>query len=168
MSIVDNQHWREADAVLRSPGGTHGITAKLEIGQHDLYLKTAWHKGKIIRVDITLSRGRDVNDDLPKSAQQVSLETTRFDLARSWVEDSCRMASTLLQTGEVDIRHIIDEWIGIEGYPQGYCPQLPGVNPQTGEEGPTHQKGPLHAAAMLLMKRHDAWKARIEALTNDA
>jgi hypothetical protein len=167
MSLYQNQRWREIDAAMRDGGGLPGITSKIEIGQHDIYLKTAWFKGQIVRIDITLSRGRDATDDLPRSAKEVSLETTRYDLARAWAEDSCRMASNLLQTGEASIEDVISEWIGVEGYPQGYCPQLPGVNPETGEEGPTFQKGPLHVAALILTKRLPVWTKWIEALTND-
>jgi len=153
--------WQEIDAELRA-GGLPGITAKIEIGQHDLYLKTAWYKGRIVRLDITLSRGREPGDDLPKTHHMITLETTRFDLARSWVENECRMASNLLQTGQAGIGTILDEWVGVEGYPSGFCPQLPGVNPETGLSGPTYQKGPLHAAAMLIRSRLVAWSEFVQ------
>ena len=163
--------WRQIDAALSSIDGLPGITAKIEIGQHDLYLKTAWFEGKIVRLDITLSRGRGVDDGLPLSERQVNLETTRFDLARSWVENECRMASNLLQTGEAGIGTITEEWIGVEGYPSGHCKQLPGVNPETGESGPTFQRGPLTAAGMLIQRRLVEWTKyikSIEVLTNDS
>jgi len=153
--------WREIDAKLRGDG-LPGLNAKIEIGQHDLYLKTAWFDGRIVRIDITLSRGRGVDDDLPKSEKMISLETTRFDLARSWVENECRMASHLLQTGCAGIGTIVSEWSGVEGYPSGYCPQIRGVNPETGVSGPTYQRGPLHAAAMLLRNRLSDWTALMD------
>jgi len=164
--------WRQIDAALRSIDGLPGITAKVEIGMHDLYLKTAWFQGKIVRLDITLSRGKDAQNDLPKSAKEANLETTRFDLARAWVENECRTASLLLQTGEAGIGTIIDEWTGVEGYPQGHCPQLPALN-DAGEVtgGATFQKGPLHAAAMLLQRRLVPWTEyvrEIEVLTNES
>ena len=148
--------------------GLPGITSKIEIGQHDIYLKTAWYNGRIVRIDITLSRGRGIKDSGPKTEEQVKMETTRFDLARSWVENECRMASHLLQTGHAGMGTIVNEWKGVEGYPSGLCPQLIGVNPETGESGPTFQKGPLHAAAMLIEERLVYWTESIEALTNDA
>ena len=146
--------------------GLPGITTKIEIGQHDIYLKTAWYNGRVVRIDITLSRGRGI-DEGPKSEDQVKMETTRFDLARSWVENECRMASNLLQTGYAGIGTIVEEWKGVEGYPSGFCPQLLGVNPETGETGPTFQKGPLHAAAMVIEERLVKWSKLMEALTND-
>jgi hypothetical protein len=162
--LTSLKEWREIDNVFRSVQSLPSITAKLEIGQHDLYLKTAWYRGRIVRIDITLSRGHDAHDDLPKTGQQASLETTRYDLARSWVEDSCRLASNLLQTGQVGIATIIENWIGMEGYPVGYCKQLPGVNPDTGEVGPSFQKGPLHAAAALILRRLVEWTERMEGV----
>jgi hypothetical protein len=155
-SLSREKNWREIDAALRGDG-LPGITAKMEIGGHDLYLETAWYKGRIVRIDITLSRGKDITDDLPKSEQMVSMEITRFDLARSWVENECRMASNLLQTGKAGIDTILSEWSGVSGYPSGFCPQIKGVNPETGEVGPTFQRGPLHAAAMLLRARLVEW-----------
>jgi len=147
--------------------GLPGIVSKVEIGQHDIYLKTAWYEGRVVRIDITLSRGRGI-DDGPQSIDQVKMESTRFDLARSWVENECRMASNLLQTGYAGIGTIVEEWRGVEGYPSGFCKQLPGVNPDTGENGPTFQKGPLHAAAMIIIDRLVSWSELMEALTNDA
>jgi len=162
--LTRNKEWREIDAKMRK-GGLPGISAKIEIGQHDLYLKTAWHGGRIVRIDITLSRGRGIADDLPKSEHQVNLETTRFDLARSWVENECRMASNLLQTGKAGIGTVIDEWTMVEGYPSGYCPQIPGVNPETGMTGPTFQRGPLHASAMLLRRNLVRWTESMKELS---
>lgn len=176
--------WKAIDDGFRGPG-LPGITAKIEIGEHDLYLKTAWYRLKqtvkrkvdgkiksveeigpprIIRIDITLSKGKDATDDLPKSLHTAGLEATRFDLARSWVENECRMASNLLQTGEAGIGTIIDEWAGVEGYPSGYCNQLP--DPDTGAMA-TLQRGPLTAAAMLLRRNLVAWSILMEPLTND-
>jgi len=163
-NLMLEQNWREIDAALRGDG-LNGLTAKMEIGQHDLYVKTAWYKGRIVRIDITLSRGREATDDLPKSEQMVSLEITRFDLARSWVENECRMASNLLQTGKAGIGTIISEWTGVSGYPSGFCPQIKGVNPETGDVGPTFQQGPLHAAANLLRARLVDWTAIMEKVS---
>lgn len=136
-----------------------GITAKIEIGGHDLYLKTTWFDGRIVRIDITVSRGRGVYDNLPMSGHSVTLETTRYDLARSWLENECRMASNLLQTGKAGIGTVIEEWTMVEGFPSGHCPQLPAKNVETGDSGPTYQCGPLHAVAMVLRRRLPEWTA---------
>lgn len=167
MNLQANRNWREIDAALSDIEGLPGVTSKVEIGDHDLYIKMSWFKGKVVHIDITLSHSRG-DEGLPVSERQATLETTRYDLARSWVENSCRMASSMLQTGEVEIEDIIEEWKGVSGYPQGYCRQLPGTNPETGEKGPTFQCGPLHAAAMMIKTRLGYWTEFIEALTNDA
>ena len=164
-SLEDNKQWNAVEHEFCKKD-LPSITAKLEIGQHDLYLKTAWWRGSIVKVDITLSRGREPEDgsskNPKKSAKQISLETTRFDLARSWVESECRLASMLLQSGTVGIGAILDRWSGVEGYPTGYCRQLKAVNASTGESGPTFQKGPLHAAAMLIGRRLVDWHEEME------
>jgi hypothetical protein len=154
--LSELKEWREVESILMI-GELPGIISKMEIDQYDLYIKTAWLKGNVARIDITLSRGHDSSDELPRSEQQASLEATRFDLARSWIEGECRMASHLLQTGNVGMGVILEEWIGAEGYPSGLCPQIVGVNPQTGERGPTFVKGPLHAAGMLIRRRLVQW-----------
>jgi len=164
-SLRSSQEWKKINAGLRD--GLHGVNAKMEIGHHDLYIKTDWYDGRIVRIDVTLSRGKDTTDDLPKSEHTMSLETTRFDLARSWIENECRMASDLLQTGEAGIGDVIDEWVAVEGYPSGYCKQLPGVNLETGEVGPTFQRGPLHAVAMLIKRRLVAWSEFVKKDQSD-
>ena len=121
--------------------GLAGVTSKLTISDCDLYLKTAWLDGRIVHLDLTISRG---GRELDQSA---------YYLARSWVEDSCRMASKLLLHG-VSIGEIVSGWRGIEGYPSGYCPQLQGL-----------MKGPLHAVALLIEKRHDEWREKIDLLS---
>lgn len=154
--LYQSREWLEIDRVFLT-SEYPGIIAKMEVGSHDLYLKTAWKDGRIIRIDITLSRGKDNYNGLPVSARQVGVEASRFDLARSWIESECRMASNLLQTGKAGIGTIIKEWLGVAGFPCGYCPQLPGIDPETGESGPTYQIGPLHAAAMLIKSRLVDW-----------
>jgi len=163
-SISGSVGWQEADRALRSPGGLPGFITKMVIGVHDLYLKTDWKDGRIVRIDITLSRGHDTCDDLPKSERQVNLETTRFDLARSWVESECKMASDMLQSGFGGIGDVINAWVGVEGYPSGFCPQV--VDPVSG--GPTYQKSPLHAAAMLILARLPEWAYEMKMRQTEA
>ena len=79
------------------------------------------------------------------------LESDNYDLARSWVEDSCRLASSLLESG-VDITAIIDNWKGVKGFPHGACSQLERI-----------VCGPLHATALLIERNMEAWKADIDA-----
>lgn len=118
-----------------------GVTAKLTVGDCDLYLKTAWLDGRIVRIDLTLSRGGS------------GVAQDAYYLARSWVEDSCRMASKLLERG-ADIEEVVAMWKGVEGYPSGACVQLQQL-----------VKGPLHAIAVLIENRHDRWRNQIDVLT---
>jgi hypothetical protein len=150
--------WREnlkkkVDAAMLSPDGIQSLTSKLDIGQNSIYVKTAWLNGRVVHLDITLSRGgRSALDGLPKSAAVVEasvLEATNYDQARSWVEEVCRMASRMLEGG-ADIGDVISEWRGIRGFPSGPCPQLESVVP-----------GPLHAAAILIESRIEDWKKQL-------
>lgn len=134
------------DAIMAC-GGLDSLTSKLDIGSDSIYVTTAWMKGNIVHLDITLSRGSySPLDDLPTSEAVATLESAKYDLARSWVEDSCRMASRMLESG-VDIDEIVANWKGVKGAPDGVCPQLESIVP-----------GPLHAAAALIERRKDAWK----------
>ena len=142
--------------ILGFHDGLPGIVAKMEIGTYDLYLKTIWYEGSVIGIDVTLSRGHQ-KSDRNDSVHEVSLEISRYDLARSWIESECRMASKLLQTGVVEIDVVIDEWLGVEGFPSGYCPQIPASYSDDENIGMTFQRGPLHAVAMLLKNRLPDW-----------
>lgn len=109
------------------------ITSKLTIGNSDVYLKLAWMDGNVVNIDINLSTNdKEVND-------------SSYHLARSWVEDSCRMASMLLQRG-VEIGEITKMWRGVEGFPNGFCPQIGGI-----------MRGPLHAVAIRIDDRIEHW-----------
>ena len=83
MSIYKNKQWLQVDEALRHDG-LQGITAKVTMGDHELYIKTAWFAGRIVHIDITISRGQ--RDDGPISVGLASAEATKYDLARSWVE----------------------------------------------------------------------------------
>jgi hypothetical protein len=132
-------------------GGLPGFTNKLDIGSDSIYVQASWLDGKIVHLDVTLSRGSGtVYDDLPQSGVQAQLELKNYDLARSWVEESCRMASQLLELeGGVDT--IIESWRGIRGFPSGVCPQLECIVP-----------GPLHAVALLIEKKLPDWEALLK------
>jgi hypothetical protein len=125
----------------------HGFTSKLTIGTHDVYLKTGWHGGRMVHIDMTISRSS--GPDAPDSANE-KLEQDKFFLARAWVEDSCRMASKLFDRG-ADADEIVSMWMGVEGYPSGYCPQIGGL-----------VRGPLHAAAAHIKKNHERWQAAMK------
>jgi hypothetical protein len=150
-SIHENKQWSEIDGFLASKGLV-GFTNKMEIGGYDIYVKTAWHEGSIIKIDITLSRKGHKGNGFPVSAKEATLEATRFDLAKSSLEEICIQASDLLQTGQVGIGHIIRDWQGREMFPSGWCPQLVGSG-----GGPTAVKGPLDAVSQLFVRRLVDW-----------
>jgi hypothetical protein len=134
--------YRVSNALL-SKDGLPGVTYKLDIGSDSIYVGTAWLDGKIVRIDITLSRGS--HDTYPPSLGVADLEMQLLDLARCSVENSCRQASRLIELGE-DIGSITSAWRGVAGFPHGICKQLRSIVP-----------GPLHAAAVLIDENMDRW-----------
>ncbi len=158
--LYENKRWGQIERAL-SEGALAGIISKLEIGDHDVYLKTSWWEGSIIRIDLTLS-GR-LNGDSAATPREVTLETTNIDLARSSCEMVCKQASEMLQSGIVGIGHVIDDWIGRNTYPSGYCPQIPGVDESGNTLGATFQKGPVDAAAKYMKLRIEEWSELMAA-----
>lgn len=135
------------NAAIMSCDGLFSLTSKLDIGTSSIYIKTAWMENRVVHLDITLSRGGAFHDDvISGDVDFAALEATNYDLARSWVEDSCRMASSLLESGS-DIGSITSGWKGVKGFPHGLCPQLRMIVP-----------GPLHAAAVLIDLRLESWR----------
>lgn len=124
--------------------GADGFTYKLDIGLNSIYVKTAWSNGTLVYIDITVSLGSKC-DGIPKTIEELDLEHQRCSESRSWIEVSCKSATLLLESG-ASIDEIIGQWMGVRGFPNGYCPQLESLVP-----------GPLHAAALLLQKRKDEW-----------
>ena len=152
--LHDNKQWGEIEKAL-AEGSLPGITSKLEIGNHDVYLKTSWWKGSIVRIDLTLSGcpgGSRTSTPL-----ETTLETANIDLARSSCETICKQASEMLQSGVVGIGHIIDDWAGRQTYPGGDCPQIPGVDSDGNPVPATYQRGPIDAAAKYMRLRIDDW-----------
>jgi len=141
------------DLKLSSVDGLPGVTSKLDIGNTSIYVHVAWMNGKIVHIDITLSRGGNTPfDSLPKTEIQAALEDENYAMARAWVEHACRMASSLLAIGE-DIGSILSGWRGVKGYPRGLCPQLVDI-PDVESIVP----GPLHAVAVLIENRLPDWE----------
>lgn len=163
-SLSDIPRWRAIEKAM-SDDFLYGFTSKVEIGTYDLYLKTTWYEGKIIKVDITMSRGHDEMEDFPKSVRMAELENTRYDLAVRSVASACRDASSLLQSGVVGIGFVLREWAAIEGYPSGWCPQIKDeYNPACGA---TFVSGPLDAAAKLIRQRLPQWTEWMKILEED-
>lgn len=146
IELHQNSHWKRVNNLLHQ-SELSGILAKIEIGEADVYLNTCWLDGKIVKIDITLSRSKDMDDGLPKSAREVSLEASKFDLARTAMESMCKMASEMLQSGIVGIDYIVDDWAGREMYPSGFSPQAGGM-----------VKGPSDAVAKIIRRRFEEWK----------
>jgi hypothetical protein len=159
--------WRQVEAALESTDGLPGITAKMEMGDHDLYVKTAWYRGRIVRIDVTISSRKSNTDDLPKSLGMASAESTRDDLAKRSMESACKLASELLQAG-IGIGYIIRDWQDREGWPYGRCKQIGTIDPVTGKRTSVKVKGPQDAVAKLLTKELINWSYRMDhpLLTN--
>lgn len=153
--LVNNVRWRKLNRMLEEDV-LPGLIVKFQIGAHDLYLKTVWHQGEIVRIDLTLS-GRDEDESLLKTGREVSAEADRYDLARSSIEALCAMASDMLMTGVVDIDYVIGDWAGREMYPDGVCPQIEAI-----------VKGPIDGAAKLMRARFGAWRKHMLEVENAA
>lgn len=152
--LHENKRWGEIERAL-SGGSLDGIISKLEIGDHDVYLKTSWWSGSIVRIDLTLSGcPGGVREPTPR---EVVLETANIDLARASCEVICKQASELLQAGTVGIGHVIEDWAGRRTYPSGYCPQIPGLDANGNTVNATFQKGPIDAAAKYMRLRINEW-----------
>jgi hypothetical protein len=134
----------KVNGALASDAGLPGHVSKLDIGIDSIYVRTCWMLGNIVNIDITLSRG--ANNGIVRTLDVADLEMKLSDLARYSIEDSCRLASRLLELG-ADIREVISLWKGVNGYPHGVCPQLTSIVP-----------GPLHAAAVLIENKLEGWK----------
>jgi len=152
--------WGQAEVALGSTEGLPGITAKLELGNHDLYVKTAWYRGRIARIDVTISSRKESMDDLPRSLGMASAQATRDDLAKRSMESVCKLASELLQAG-VGIGYIIRDWQDREGWPYGRCKQIGSIDPTTGMRQSIKVKGPQDAVAKLLTKELLNWSYRM-------
>lgn len=136
----------EVVSVVRiGSGDLDGYTNKLDIGTSSIYVTVGMIDGFMRHIDITLSRGD--GDKTMYNSDVEAIELHRYDLARSWIEDSCRQASKLLQYG-ASVSEVVDMWMGTRGLPNGVCVQLETIVP-----------GPLHAAAMLISRNVNRWES---------
>lgn len=164
--VVSNRMWSEVESFFGDEG-LPGKTVKIEISGHDLYVKTSWFKGRMVRIDVTLSRGPSPADDLPRSQAMESMADSRYDLARMWIESECILATDLLSSGAVGPGHLVERWTGRRGYPSGYCPQLSFENPETGVEQPMPVSSPVDAVAKLIRARLVEWTDEMSVETEE-
>jgi len=164
--VFTNRMWREVESLFHGEG-LCGKTVKIEISGHDLYVKTSWFRGRMVRIDVTLSRGPSPADDLPRSQAMESMEASRYDLARMWIESECILATDLLSSGAVGPGHLVERWMGRRGYPSGYCPQLSFRNAETGVEQPMPVSSPVDAVARLIRARLVEWTDEMRVETEE-
>ena len=190
---------RAVQSALSESDGIRGITVKIDIGDHDMYVKTAWlrevtlerlpelawsaeeelmaraedellGKGeshveaspqltfartrvRMVKIDATITPGGQ--DRVGREAVE-SLEASRSDIVRMWMESELQLASDLLASGAVGPDHLIEWWLGRRGYPSGHCTKLSFVN-DGGHLQPMPVSGPFDAIAKLLNVRLDEW-----------
>lgn len=135
--------------------GAPGLTVKIDIGEHDVYVKLVWFDGEIVRIDATVSAGGAQSDE-----QLQPLEASRYDIVRMWIESECQLASDLLASGAVSIEYLIEWWKGRRGWPSGYSRKLEFVNPG-GMLQPMPCAGPFDAIAKLIEQRIDRWRMEL-------
>lgn len=128
-----------------------GFVNKLEIGDNSIYVKIAWYSGRIVWIDITIAdedQRRCIKKEETIDGNNLNIRV--YEVARCGIENSCKLASKLLQSG-TDIGYILEQWRGTYGFPRGICPQLEMVD----------ANGPLNAAAVLIQKNIERWRKNI-------
>jgi len=177
---------RAVQSALSESDGIRVITVKIDIGDHDMYVKTAWLREvtlephpldvarqaedelmgvqgeqltfartrvRMVKIDATITPGGQ--DRVGREVVE-SLEASRYDIVRMWLESELQLASDLLASGAVGPDHLIEWWLGRRGYPSGHCTKLSFVN-DGGHLQPMPVSGPFDAIAKLLKVRLDEW-----------
>lgn len=135
---------------LASSAGVGGLTCKVDIGNHDLYVKLAFMDSRLVKIDATVSAGKSINGEEAHPA-----ESSRYDIVRMWIESECQIASDLIASGVADPDYLISWWVGRRGYPSGYSQKL--AFEENGVMRPMIIKGPFDAIAKLLRARLTEW-----------
>ena len=136
-----------------------GFTDKLVIAGQDIYVKVAFHDGRMVHLDVTLSSmGR--GGEIMTTARDATNEATKTDNARAMIELLCRQANELLESGVWDEAALIESWAGTRFEPCGPCrfPQLPDADPDLPWGGIV--TSPLDAARRLIEVRLPMWQIR--------
>lgn len=144
---------------IGSHAGISGMTVKIDIGDHDMYVKLGWLDGRIVRIDATVSSLSSTISD----SEMDSLEASRYDIVRMWIESECQLASDLLASGVVEVEYLIGWWKARRGYPSGYSYKLKFEN-DSGSIQPMPVAGPFDAIAKLFEQRIESWRSTM--LTN--
>lgn len=116
-----------AQAALETNDGLRGRTVKLEIGTGDCYLKVATFEGRLVNVDLTVSRIGGEDEAALTTPRMAVLECSKRDVTRALLEVACREASDLLQAGVWDAARLVATWRGTRFDPEGGCAQVQGV-----------------------------------------
>lgn len=113
-------------AALRDNVGLPGLNVKLEIGPGDCYLTTAVMAGRLVHVNLTVSRVGG-GESFLGTHQLAVLEASKLDVTKALVEVVCREANQLLQRGAWGVENLIASWRGTRFDPNGMCPQVRGI-----------------------------------------
>lgn len=125
------------------------VTHKLSIGYGDMYVKIGWVEGRPVHLDVTIASAHrnGASGDLENQAHINELHNRLIETARASMEISCRMASTLLRSGEWTLDHLISSWSATKFEPSGPCKQLSRI-----------VSSPMDAVAALCAQRKDIWE----------
>ena len=113
-------------AALMDSAGLPGTNVKLEIGAGDCYLTMAIMGGRLVHVNLTVSRVGGP-ENVMGTPQVAVLEASKLDVTKALVEIVCREANQLLQRGAWDAASLVAAWRGTRFDPEGMCPQVQGL-----------------------------------------
>jgi hypothetical protein len=126
MNKVGAEERTRVKAALLASEGLPGWNVKLEIGSGDCYLTAAIMGGRLVHVNLTVSRvgGPEL---IMRTHQVAVLEASKLDVTKALVEIACRTVNQLLQRGAWDVEDLIAAWRGTRFDPEGVCPQVRGI-----------------------------------------
>ena len=153
-----NEAWREVDSVLHTDG-VDSTTAKMKMGDHSLFVKVGWYKGRAVRIDIVLSRLSKLKQHEGESASEFALRNRITENARAMLEVVCEHTSEMLQSDVWNLHNVIDKWAGVTCDPQGKCY---GLQPDSYTGDPQFATSPLDAARRLIQERREGWEQQMQ------
>jgi hypothetical protein len=150
-----NDAWREVESVL-SVDGVDSTTSKMKMGDHSIFVKVGWFKGRPVKIDIVLSRLSKLVQNENESAGEFALRNRITENARAMIEVLCEHTSEMLQSDVWNLHNVIEMWRGTHFDPKGVCEGLR-LDAYTGE--PQIASSPLDAVRRLIEERQEEWEA---------
>jgi hypothetical protein len=163
-----NDQFKVVEQAMKQ-GDIESTTIKLTIAGRDLYFKLGFYAGNPVYLDITF--GRDAmfirNHEVACPCGEVYPNPEANNLAAEVVENQRakleiigRMATAMLQSGRWTLDDLISMWRATRFTPDGMCPQVPAVDPESGQVIPGSAAivdSPLDAFARYAENHRAEW-----------